>query len=103
MKLRRAVAASFQDAVVEVLVAKTIRAAKEYKVRTIILGGGVAANKKLRHDLGEAIKQELPTTHYQLPTLDMTGDNALMIALAAFFTGKKTDPENIRAEAHAPL
>jgi len=55
------IAASFEKAAVNVLVKKTIRAAKEYKVKTVLLGGGVAANRKLRHDLETALKKELPS------------------------------------------
>ncbi len=76
------VCASFEQAVTDVLVSKTIRAAKKYRVKTVILGGGVAANKRLREELGRAIKQQLPTTYYLLPTLEYTGDNAAMIAAA---------------------
>ena len=76
-------AASFQQAVVDALVHKTLRAAKEYKTKTIILGGGVAANQKLREELKKAVQKELPTTICLLSPVDMTGDNALMIALAA--------------------
>ena len=47
------VAAGFQQSVVEVLTAKTLRAAKEYKVKQVIAAGGVAANKGLRASLEE--------------------------------------------------
>lgn len=81
-------AASFEKAIVDVLMKKTVRAAKEYKARTMLLGGGVAANQPLRRQLGAEIKRSLPNTCYLLPHTDLTGDNALMIALAAFFAGK---------------
>jgi N6-L-threonylcarbamoyladenine synthase len=72
------VCAEFQQAVIDVLISKTIRAAKEYKVKTIILGGGVAANKELRKQLGNK-------TNLLLPELKFTTDNAAMIAAAAYF------------------
>lgn len=78
------IASEFQKAAVEVLVAKTIRAAKELQVSTILLAGGVAANKKLRADLKDAIKQ-LPGVNYVQPNLEYTGDNAAMIAAAGYF------------------
>ena len=78
----------FQEAVVDVLVTKTIRAAKQYNVKTILLGGGVAANKRLREQLGHAVKKELPATSYSLPTLSYTGDNAAMIAAAGYFMAR---------------
>ncbi|MBI2054652.1 MAG: hypothetical protein HYT39_00960 [Candidatus Sungbacteria bacterium] len=88
-RLKAEIAKEFQDAVVEVLVAKTIRAAKEYKVKTLILGGGVAANKKLRKDLAFAASADLPKIKLMLPEISETTDNALMIAAAAFFAKKK--------------
>jgi len=102
-KIRPAIAREFQDAVVEVLATKTIRAAKEYKVKTVLLGGGVAANKKLRHDLGWSIKKELPRVSYFMSRVSLTGDNALMIALAAYFAGKKKAPTKVGADANAKL
>ena len=102
-KLRPMIAKEFQDAVVDVLVKKTIRAAKTYKAKTVLLGGGVAANKELRHRLKSAIKKEMPKTSYQLPVTDLTGDNALMIALAAHFTGKKKAWNKVHADANSRL
>jgi N6-L-threonylcarbamoyladenine synthase len=102
-ELQGVIAKEFQDAAVEVLVKKTIRAAAEYKAKTVILGGGVAANKKLRHDLGAAIEKELPGAYYLIPEPSMAGDNALMIAIAAFFTGKRVRPEKVKAEANLSL
>jgi N6-L-threonylcarbamoyladenine synthase len=87
--LRRNIAASFQQAAVDVLIAKTIRAAKEYKAKTIMLAGGVAANEELRRQLGERIKEELPLTQYQLPSVALATDNAAMIAAAAYFRRNK--------------
>lgn len=77
-------AASFQAAVVEVLVDKTIRAAKEYEVEEIILAGGVAANSGLRSALSDAVKSELEDVSLAIPPLSLCGDNAAMIGAAAF-------------------
>lgn len=73
----------FQQAAVDVLISKTIKAAQKFQPRTILLAGGVSANKKLREQLGEAIKAKLPDVKYQIPQLSLTGDNAAMIAAAA--------------------
>lgn len=73
----------FQQAVTDVLVKKTIKAAKKYQPKTIMLAGGVSANKQLREQLAQAIKTELPGTYYSIPQLSLTGDNAAMIAVAA--------------------
>ena len=94
-------AASFQQAVVDVLVSKTLRAAKTLKPKTLILGGGVAANKKLREELKKTVHKELPQTTCLLSPIALTGDNALMIALAALAEYRilkpKKNPQNLTA------
>ena len=88
-KLRPAICKEFQDAVVEVLVAKTIRAAETYKVKTILLGGGVAANSELRKRLSKEVQKCVPASSLMLPGSSVTGDNALMIAVAALMRKTK--------------
>lgn len=73
----------FQQASIDVLVSKTIKAAKKYNPETIMLAGGVSANSELRRQLGEAIQKNIPDTEYQMPEIKYTGDNAAMIATAA--------------------
>ncbi len=77
--------ASFEQAIVDVLVTKTIRAAKQYCPRTVILAGGVAANKKLRETLGEAMTQQLPNSRFQIPDSIYCMDNGAMIAVAGYY------------------
>lgn len=104
--LKAQICAEFQQAVIDVLISKTIRAAKEYKAKTIILGGGVAANKELRKQLGKKIKKELPITNYLLPINSFTTDNAAMIAVAAYFHALKkdfSDWKNIEANGNLQL
>ncbi len=88
-KIKKDIAASFQQAAVDVLIAKTIRAAKQYKVKTIMLAGGVAANEELRKQFEEVIKKELPDTLYKIPHTSLATDNAAMIAAAAYFRRNK--------------
>jgi putative glycoprotease GCP len=76
-------AASFQHVVVDLLVSKSIRAAKDYGVKQILLAGGVAANSGLRATLTKAVKEELPDIKLSLPPLWCCTDNAAMIAVAA--------------------
>ncbi|MDP3740986.1 MAG: tRNA (adenosine(37)-N6)-threonylcarbamoyltransferase complex transferase subunit TsaD [bacterium] len=78
------IAASAEQAIVDVLVEKTVRATKKYKVKTVLLGGGVSANKKLRKTLAKRIKKELPYSKFYIPHSSLTTDNAGMIALAGF-------------------
>ncbi len=95
-----------QNAIVDVLAAKTILAAKEYKVKTVMLGGGVAANQHLRAELGKALKSQLPTTSYLLPPVKYATDNASMIAAARYFhdKAKKFVPwKKLKADANTSL
>lgn len=94
------VAASFQQATIDVLVSKTIRALKEYKAKTLILGGGVSANKLLRQTLTDIIPEK---TNFFAPDFSMTGDNALMIGLAAFFKKSSKKAQFIRARGNLKI
>jgi N6-L-threonylcarbamoyladenine synthase len=78
-----AVAAEFEDAVAEVLVAKTRRALNESGAKTFVIGGGVAANRYLREELQKMVLDEFPDVDFRLPHLSITGDNAVMIGEAA--------------------
>lgn len=98
-----AMAKEFQDAVADVLVAKTMRAAKEYNANTVVVGGGVSANHLLRERLSHEVKKQLPHAKLFLPHPSLTGDNALMIAIAAAIDGKKKAPHTIGAEANLRL
>ena len=102
-RLRAFIAKEFQDAVVEVLVKKTIRAAKEYKVKTILLGGGVAANKHLRQELTKTVSSQSSNVKCRLSDVTLAGDNALMIAAAAYFMDKKIAWRKLQADANLRL
>ncbi|MEN9301027.1 MAG: putative O-sialoglycoprotein endopeptidase [Actinomycetota bacterium] len=97
------VAASFQQAVVDVLVAKTIRAVERTGVRTVALGGGVAANTLLR----QRMEEESTTRgwHLVLPSRAMCTDNAAMIASAAWYRLRDgvTSPLDMEAKPNLKL
>jgi N6-L-threonylcarbamoyladenine synthase len=74
-------AASFQESVIEVLVKKTVKATAEYKVKQVLLAGGVAANKGLRKALEIAFSDKADID-LVIPPLNLCTDNAAMIAAA---------------------
>lgn len=82
-------AASFQQAVVDVLVGKTIRAAQQFRVRSVLLAGGVAANGELRRQMADAVAVQLPNTTYRQPVIEYCADNAAMIAARGVFAFQK--------------
>lgn len=101
-----AICHEFQEAAVDVLISKTIKAAKKYKVKTIMLGGGVAANQRLREQFIETIKKELPNTKYTIPDTKYTTDNAAMIAAAGYYHARQKDfvPwQKLEADPHLKL
>ncbi|MFH1611154.1 MAG: tRNA (adenosine(37)-N6)-threonylcarbamoyltransferase complex transferase subunit TsaD [Patescibacteria group bacterium] len=89
-KFRSDVAASFQEAVVDALVQKSMKAIEKYKPRSFILAGGVAANIELRNRI---IKEgERRRTRVFVPPFSYSVDNAAMIAAAGYFRAQ--DPKN---------
>ena len=84
-----------QQAIIDVLMEKTLRAAKEYKAKTIILSGGVAANEELRNQLN--VKCKLLNVNFLVPTKNLCTDNGAMIAVAGYFN-KST--KNVKANAN---
>lgn len=79
------VSASVQQAIIDVLISKTLKAAKKYKVKSILLGGGVAANQKLRDDFELNAKRYLLDAEIFCPPKNLCTDNAAMIAAAALY------------------
>ncbi len=93
-------AASFQAAVVEVLVGKTLQAARQFQVRQILVAGGVSANQALRAAI--RAQDDFPV---RIPPLGLCTDNAAMIAAAAHFrylSGQR-DPLDIEIRPSWPL
>ena len=81
-------AASFQDAVVDVLVSKTKRAILEHNCKQVIVAGGVAANKGLRSEMQKMV-ESLDDVTLTFPPFEYCTDNAAMIGVAAYFQNKK--------------
>jgi N6-L-threonylcarbamoyladenine synthase len=95
------VAASFQAAVVDVLVAKARRAARETGARGLVLGGGVAANSLLRERFLEACVED--GIQGFLPSRSMCTDNAAMIASAGWHRLRSDGPTPLDAGAYPNL
>jgi len=96
----------FQQAVIDVLVGKTIRAASEHKAKTVLLSGGVAANKQLRLQMERAVREKLDKVKFQMPDMAYTTDNAAMVATAGYFKAraKKFTPwHKIKVDANLEL
>ncbi len=100
------IAREFEEASVEVLVTKTLRALEEFGAKSVILGGGVSANKRLRKTLKEKIAESDPEVTLYLPDHEdheLSTDNALMIAIAAYFGHATEKPNDLKAKGNWKL
>jgi len=94
-------AAEIQQAIIDVLIKKTIQAGKDFNAKTIILGGGVSANHELKTQLLIKIHQDLPNTEFLFPEIDHSTDNGLMTAITGYFHKNKTcNWQNLKADAN---
>lgn len=96
----------FQQAVIDVLVGKTIKAARKHKARTVMLAGGVSANKELRQQFQTAVETQLSEAKFHIPELKYTTDNAAMIAAAGYFRyqqKKFTPARKLKADCNMEL
>ena len=93
------VAASFQAAVVDVLVRKTMRAVDQRNVDAVVLGGGVAANKALRQALADACEERRLTFH--AAPMAYCGDNGAMIAALGYHLYLRGERADLAADAQA--
>jgi len=86
IQFKRDISASIQEAIIDVLVKKTMKAVKQVNPASIILAGGVSANEALRERLQESARQVgVPLF---VPKLEYSMDNAAMIAAAGFYRAK---------------
>ena len=93
------IAASFQAAVVDVLVRKTMRAVDQRNVDAVVLGGGVAANKALRQALADACEERRLTFH--AAPMAYCGDNGAMIAALGYHLYLRGERADLAADAQA--
>ena len=93
---REEIAFEFQKAIVEVLTTKTLRAAKKFDAKSIVVGGGVAANSEFKRQMSDIGKQNKINIFF--PPKDLAIDNGAMIAAAAFFIKKTVNPLKLSAD-----
>src|SRR3989344_8532101 len=97
-EIRPAMAAEVQNAIIDVLISKTAKAVKNLNPKTVMIAGGVSANKMLREKMAEKIESYgIPLI---VPDLAYSTDNAAMIAAAGYFGYLKKKPA---AEARKKL
>jgi N6-L-threonylcarbamoyladenine synthase len=94
------VAAAFQAAVVDVLVAKTMRAVREMRCPRVVLGGGVANSRALREALAQRLGEK---GQLYAPSPRLSTDNAAMIARAALFRWQRGEVGGLELNARADL
>ncbi|MDF3020283.1 MAG: tsaD [Steroidobacteraceae bacterium] len=100
---RADIAAGVQEAIVDTLIAKTLRALEQTGYDALVVAGGVGANRLLRERLAAAVARQGARVHY--PRIEFCTDNAAMIAVAGMARLKagKTESPAIRARAQWPL
>src|SRR3989344_7881248 len=101
-EIKMAVAREFEDAVIETLVSKTKAAIEEYNPKTLIIGGGVIANKALRENFIK-LKENYPDIEILIPEKSLTTDNATMIAAAGFIEYLRDPRANRELKAQGNL
>jgi N6-L-threonylcarbamoyladenine synthase len=98
---KKDVAASFQAAVVDTLVEKTMLAARENGVDTVVVAGGVAANSGLRKEMTRACQEK--NIRLCLPGMQLCIDNAAMIALAGYLHHQRGERSGLDLNPKASL
>ena len=102
--IRVQIALEFEDAVTDVLIAKTREALSQTGAKTFAVGGGVIANTHIRKALSELCENEFPHVSLHLPHMSLTTDNAVMIGITGYFTSKvKREAKDIKAEGNLRL
>jgi len=95
-ELRDILAWEFSEAVIEILVKKTMSAVEKYQPKSVLLAGGVAANKQLRESL--RIEVEKAGIKFFCPELKYCGDNAAMVGAAAVISPREIVPAELKPD-----
>ena len=88
--------AEIQQAIIDVLIRKTIIAARDYRVKSIILSGGVAANEELRKQFQSATSNQCSKITLSLPPKNLCTDNAAMVAVAGYLNTELPKEAKVR-------
>jgi N6-L-threonylcarbamoyladenine synthase len=108
---KKQMASEVQQAIIDVLIKKTIEAVRDFNAQSLILGGGVSANKELRKQFSEKLKKivvvnlsfdkNATTIKLLVPDPNLSTDNALMTAITGFYHKKNTvNWKNISADGN---
>lgn len=107
---KQKIAKEFEDVVVEVLTTKTKKALIEYDAQTLIIGGGVSANERIKTTFENMVKNEFSEISLHIPSKELATDNAIMISIASYFRFqnnpnkyKKQNIEKIKADGNLKL
>ncbi len=84
------VAYEFQQATIDVLIDKTLKAVRKHSPQTVMLAGGVSVNEELRTQMEKAVAENFPEVGFRLPEIKFAMDNAAMIASAGAFRWKNS-------------
>jgi len=92
-----------QQAIIDVLIHKALKAARDFKAKSIILGGGVAANDELRKQFNYQLKTRNYKLNFLVPPKNLCTDNAAMVAVTAYFHRKTAAKDWQKIEVNANL
>ena len=95
----RAMCFELQQAMIDVLVTKTLAAAQEHKVKSLLLGGGVSANTELRKQIAARAKTQIPGVSLFMPTPEFCTDNGVMAAFAGYIHYRGVNLTRLRKSA----
>lgn len=95
---KAALAYEIQEAITDVLVKKTLKAADQHSVSSILLGGGVTANQRLKEKMEFRIKDTQSEIRLHIPQPALCTDNAAVIASYAYFNNYPVDWRTIEAQ-----
>lgn len=103
-KDKKHLAHEFENAVTDVLWKKTSLALEKTGAQTLVIGGGVSANTHIRRVFTENVNREYPEVSLRIPTVTLTTDNAIMIALAGYYRALREEfTADISAQGNRPL